>query len=96
MVSIVELSVVFLMVILPISTSTASEKLRMMLLPTATAVALSAGEELLIVGAVVSIIKDLLAAKEPDAPGEARVRVASLPAESLIVPLLSASAEVEV
>ena len=30
--------------------------------------------------------------KEPDAPGDARVRVAALPLASLIVPLLSRSA----
>ena len=56
MVSIVELSDVFLIVILPLSTSTASEKLRTILPPTATAVALSAGVELLRVGAVVSVV----------------------------------------
>ena len=54
MVSIVELSDVFLIVMLPLSTSTASEKLSTILLSSATAVALSAGDELLSVGAVVS------------------------------------------
>ena len=48
------------------------------------------------VGAVVSTTKALLSAKELEAPGDARVRVALLPALSLIVPLLSASADVEV
>ena len=50
MVSTVELSDVFLIVILPLSTSTASEKLRMILLSTATPVALSDGVLLLSVG----------------------------------------------
>ena len=45
---------------------------------------------------VVSITISLLAAKEPEAPGDARVRVAALPAASLIVPLFNDSAEVEV
>ena len=49
-----------------------------------------------IVGTVVSITIALLAAKEPEAPGDARVRVAALPAASLIVPLFNDSAEVEV
>ena len=59
MVSIVELSVVFLIVILPLSTSTASAKFRTILLSTATSVALSAGELLLKVGATMSaVVKD--------------------------------------
>ena len=45
---------------------------------------------------VVSITIALLAAKEPEAPGDARVRVAALPAASLIVPLFNDSAEVDV
>ena len=45
-------------------------------------------------GAVVSIINALFAPKEPDAPGDAKVRVASLPAASFIVPPFNASAEV--
>ena len=45
---------------------------------------------------VVSITIALLAAKEPEAPGDARVRVAALPAASLIVPLFYDSAEVDV
>ena len=44
------------MTILPLSTSTASEKLRTILPPTATAVASSAGEALLRLGAVVSAV----------------------------------------
>ncbi len=56
MVSTVELSDVFLITIFPLSTSTASEKLRTILLPRAIAVALSAGVELLRVGAVVSVV----------------------------------------
>ena len=61
MVSMVELSDDFLIVILPLSTSTASEKLRTTLVPTSTDVALSAGVELLKVGVLVSIVvKDRL------------------------------------
>ena len=44
-----------------------------------------------IVGIAVSITKALLAPSEPDAPGDARVSVASLPAASLMVPPLSPS-----
>ena len=40
---------------------------------------------------VVSITIALLAAKEPEAPGVGRVRVAALPAASLIVPLFNVS-----
>ena len=47
-------------------------------------------------GAVVSIINALFAPKEPDAPGDAKVRVALFPAASFIVPLFNASAEVPV
>ena len=46
------------MTILPVSTSTASEKLRTILLVVATAVALSAGENEEIVGDVVSTVID--------------------------------------
>ena len=47
------------MMILPVSISTASEKLRIILLSTATAVALSVGEELSKVGAPISaVVKD--------------------------------------
>ena len=45
---------------------------------------------------VVSITMALLSAKEPEAPGDARVRVAALPAASLIVPPFNDSAEVDV
>ena len=55
-VSTIEPSDVLLMKILPVSTSTSSEKLRTILLATATAVALSAGEELLKVGATISAV----------------------------------------
>ena len=44
---------------------------------------------LVIVGGVVSITIFLLALKEPVAPGDGSVKVASLPALSRIVPLLS-------
>ena len=50
MLSTVELSDVFLIVILPVSTSTASEKFRMILLSTVIPVAPKAGDELLKVG----------------------------------------------
>ena len=46
-------------------------------------------------GAVVSIINALFAPKEPDAPGDAKVRVALFPAASYIVPLFNDSAEVD-
>ena len=55
-VSIVELSDVFLMRIFPASTSTGSEKLRTILLSTPTSVSLLAGDELLKVGLMVSIV----------------------------------------
>ena len=45
-------------------------------------------------GAAVSIINALFAPKEPDVPGVAKVRVASLPAASFIVPPFNTSAEV--
>ena len=65
MVSMVELSDDFLMVILPLSTSTTSEKLRTILLSTAIAVALSAGVELLKVGAITSaVVKERLVVSE--------------------------------
>ena len=82
MVSIVELSVVFLIVILPVSTSTASEKLRTILLSTATAVALSAGDELLKEGATMSaVVKDKEVVSEIPAyelPEESSKAVASI------------------
>ena len=55
MVSTVESSEVFLMIILPDSTSTASLKVSTILLSTATPIALSAGVDELSVGLVVSI-----------------------------------------
>ena len=45
-------------------------------------------------GAVVSIINALFAPKEPDAPGDAKVRVALFPSASFMVPLFNESAEV--
>ena len=45
--------------ILPVSTSTASEKLRTILLSVATAVSLSAGEKEVIVGSVSSLVVKL-------------------------------------
>ena len=42
------------------------------------------------------MISALLAPNDPEAPGDARVSVALLPAASLIVPLFNESAEVEV
>ena len=57
----------------------------------------SAVEEVtpVMVGAVVSITRALLSAKEPEAPGDAKVSVALFPAASLIVPLFNVSAELE-
>ena len=52
-------------------------------------------ETILIVGAVVSITRALLSAKEPEAPGDDKVRVALFPAASLIVPPANDSADVE-
>jgi hypothetical protein len=46
-------------------------------------------------GAVVSMMMSLFAAKDPAAPGDARVRTASFPAMSRIVPPLSAKAVVD-
>ena len=46
------------------------------------------------VGGDPSTTKALFAPREPDAPGDASVNVASLPATSLIVPLLSPNADV--
>ena len=43
------------------------------------------------VGAVVSMTRALAVPRDPEVPGLARVRVASLPAASLIVPLFRAS-----
>ena len=44
------------------------------------------------VGTTPSITNALLAPRDPEAPGDAKVNVAALPAASLIVPLLSANA----
>ena len=46
-------------------------------------------------GAVVSIINALFAPKEPEAPGDAKVRVALFPAASFIVPPFRAKDEVD-
>jgi len=64
------------------------EKITVMLVMIAMEVALPAGEVEETVGAVVSIINDLFAPREPLVPGEARVRTALLPEESLMVPEL--------
>ena len=56
---------------------------------------MSVGEEIEVVGLVVSITNCLLAERELVAPGATKVRVALLFAESLIVPLFKARAEVE-
>ena len=95
-VSTTELSDFFLMMIYPVSTSTTSEKLIIISLPTATAVALWAGSVLDIVGGVVSTTKSLLLAKERSAPGEGRVNETSLLDESWIVAPFKERAEVEV
>ena len=44
-------------------------------------------------GAVVSIINALFAPKEPDAPGDAKVRIALFPSASFMVPLFNDSEE---
>jgi hypothetical protein len=46
-------------------------------------------DEYVIEGAVVSMIKALLAPKLPVAPGAGRVKIALLPSESLMVPPLN-------
>ena len=46
-------------------------------------------------GAVVSIISALFAPKEPDAPGDDKVRVALFPTISFIVPLFNERADVD-
>jgi hypothetical protein len=48
---------------------------------------LSAIESMLIVGIIPSIIKFLLAPRDPEAPGDAKVKFASFVALSFIVPL---------
>ena len=48
-----------------------------------------------IIGDVVSIISALFALKEPDAPGDDKVRFALFPTASFIVPLFNESAEVD-
>ena len=65
MVSTVESSDDFLIVILPLSTSTASEKLRTMLLSTAIEVELLAGVELIRVGSRISeVVKERVVLSE--------------------------------
>ena len=61
MASIVELSEVFLMVILPLCLATASLKFKTILASTATAVALSAGEDEDSVGSAISAVVKLSA-----------------------------------
>ena len=81
-----------------VTTLTASEKATEMEMESPALYVPSAVEEVtpLIVGATPSITRALLLAKEPEAPGDARVRVALLPALSLMVPLFSERADVEV
>ena len=80
---------------LPVCLVTDSANVRIILLPVDTAVALSAGLTLDNVGTVVSTMKVLLLPKEPEAPGEGRVKVASFSAASFIVPLFKTSDEVD-
>ena len=84
-----------MIIILPLSTSTASENVRTISLAMAIPVELSAGLALVKVGLAVSTIMDLLLAKEPASPGEGRVKVASFCAASFIVPPFKSSAEVD-
>ena len=79
------------------TTVTASEKATVIVIESPALYEPSAVEEVtpVIVGAVVSITRALLSAKEPEAPGDAKVRVALFPAASLIVPLFNVSAELE-
>ena len=91
MVSIVESSLVFLMVRFFVATVvTVSLKVMTRFADGDTPVALSAGESVEAVGAVVSMTNALLAPREPAAPGDTRVRVALFSAASLMVPALSA------
>ena len=53
------------------------------------------GELMVMAGAVVSMTMALLAPRDPAAPGVAKVRVALLVAESLMVPPARARAEVD-
>ena len=80
-----------------VTTVTASEKATVIVMESPALYEPSAVEEVtpVIVGAVVSITKALLSAKEPEAPGDAKVRVALFPAASLMVPLFNVSADVE-
>ena len=65
-----------------------------MALPTANVPLLVVAETDETVGGDPSTTNALFAANEPDAPGDARVKVASFPATSLIVPLFQVNAEV--
>lgn len=66
-----------------------SEKVRLMVLPS-TAIPETVGD--VVSMGVPSITRAALAPREPMAPGAGRVRVASLPAASLLVPPLRARA----
>ena len=69
--------------------SIASEKVTVMLSLIETALRLSVGEIFETVGAVLSITIALFAASDPEAPGDGRVRFASMETVSRIVELLS-------
>ena len=84
-----------MIIISPLSTSTASENVRTISLATAIPVELSEGLALVKVGLAVSTIMDLLLPKEPTSPGEGRVKVASFSAASFIVPPFKSSDEVD-
>ena len=79
------------------TTVTASEKATVIVMESPALYEPSAVEEVtpVIVGDVVSIARALLSAKEPEAPGVAKVSVALFPAASLILPPFSVSAESE-
>ena len=80
---------VFDVLVVMVVVSISLEKVTVMLVMIAMEGALPAGEVEETVGAVVSIINDLFAPREPDELGEGRVNVASLFKPSLIVPLFN-------
>ena len=78
-----------LVLVVTVEVLIASEKVTDKLDVTSIQVALSAGFVDETVGAVVSIVIALLAPREPEAPGEGKVRVALLLALSRMVPPLA-------
>ena len=81
-----------------VSTRTASEKLMVRLITSPMVYvpsAVVAATPVTDAGKVFSMIRSALALRDPASPGAARVRMAGLPAASLMVPPLRASAVVE-